>query len=281
MRTLQQAVAQMARLETPILLIGEMGTGKGSLAQWIHSESLHRSQGFRKVSCAGATPASFGFADVAEDFWSMGTLYLEELGQLGPACQAALLENCFAADREVRRPRFIASATHPIEEEVQKGGFREDLFFQLNGVSLRLPPLRHRQEDILALAESFLDSAAEQYSRPRPALSAWAQRSLLDHAWPGNLPELEMAMNTLVVLGDEQQALAEIAPKGRTGSSVETVSLKQAARAASREAERELILRILNKTRWNRRKAAEFLQISYKALLYKLKQIGVEDTPSL
>jgi len=279
MRAVEQAIAEVARLETPILLIGERGTGKSTLARTLHEGSHRAGRGFRKISCGTAIAENFASGAERPVFLESGTLFLEDLSQLSAGCQDLLVESLRCSGPEL--PRLVSSTTRALEEEVQKGRFREDLFFRLNGVSLWIPPLRQRQEDILPCAEHYAAVAAEELGRTRPILSAWTRQVLQEYSWPGNLLELETAMRSLVVLGDEQQALAGLQARGRAATPVEAVSLKQAARAASREAERELILKVLGKTRWNRRKAAEHLQISYKALLYKLKQIGVEETTGL
>ncbi len=275
MQAVEQAVAQVARLQTPILLLGERGTGKSYLAQRAHEYSQNAGQIFYRLACGEAAPASMsvGWGD---DLWTTGTLYLDELGLLSAPCQDRLAET-FSGREGGHLPRFVSSSSRSLEEDVDAGRFREDLFFRLNGVSLRLPPLKHRPEDILPLANYFLELSAAKSGRTRRELSDWGQRCLLDYSWPGNLHELEVVMASFTALGDEKQALGEIQLRGRAAT-VPQISLKQAARAASREAERELILSVLQKTRWNRRKAAECLQISYKALLYKVKQIGVEET---
>ena len=162
---------------------------------------------------------------------------------------------------------------------MRAGRFREELYFRLNGVCLRLPPLRHRREDIPLLAEFFLARYAALFGRPQPVLSAQELRVLQEYDWPGNIRELENAMKKAVVLGGEvfQIVEAAAAPEPAPAAETPTLSLKDAARAASRRAERDLILKALARTRWNRKRAAMELRISYKALLYKLKQIGPEE----
>jgi len=164
---------------------------------------------------------------------------------------------------------------------MRAGRFREELYFRLNGVCLRLPPLRHRKEDISTLADYFLARYAALFGRPKPVLSAQEMRALKEYDWPGNIRELENAMKKAVVLGGEVFQIVEAGamPGDAPAPALETatVSLKDAARAASRRAERELILKALARTRWNRKRAAMELRISYKALLYKLKQIGPEE----
>jgi two-component system response regulator AtoC len=154
---------------------------------------------------------------------------------------------------------------------------REDCYYRISGVSLRLPPLRQRREDIPQLLRFFLQNYAREFHRPIPPLSVQTERILSDYDWPGNLRELEDAARALVALGDEALAMGGLRQRWVRGvdhTKSERVSLKQAAKEASWAAEKELILRALERTRWNRRRAAKELQISYKALLYKLKQIG-------
>jgi DNA-binding NtrC family response regulator len=163
------------------------------------------------------------------------------------------------------------------------GRFRIELYYRINGVCLRLPPLRERKEDIPQLVDFFLRKHCAQLGKPQPSLSPGTLRMFLDHTWPGNIRELENCVKSVVVLGEDQLAVAGLgvsATETRATRTVETPvhSLKAAARAASREAERGLILEALARTRWNRKRAAEELQISYKSLLYKLKQIGLKES---
>jgi len=178
--------------------------------------------------------------------------------------------------------RLISATSRNLDEEVRAGRFRNELYYRINGVCLRLPPLRERKDDIPLLVEFMLTKHAAEFGRPRPALSPRTLRVFLEHSWPGNIRELENSVRKIVALGDERLAVADLecapvearapvdAPETRG------YSLKAAARAASRGAEREMILKALAHTRWNRKRAAQELQISYKSLLYKLKQIGFE-----
>jgi two-component system response regulator AtoC len=213
----------------------------------------------------------------------LGTIYLEELADLSAECQARLLEllpqstGSGAACGE--RARLICGSARDLEVEVKRGRLREDLYYRISGVCLRLPPLRQRKEDIPFLMGHFLRKYARDFRRDVPDLSAQTLRLFLDYSWPGNLRELEDAARVLVALGDEDIALGglrAVMRKPELEGNGGGVSLKAASKAASREAEKELILDTLTRTRWNRRRAAEQLQISYKALLYKLKQIGFE-----
>jgi two-component system response regulator AtoC len=212
-----------------------------------------------------------------------GTIFLEELAELSAASQAyfreALVQAVGKNFETVGSARFICGSARDLEVEVKAGRLREDLYYRVSGVCLRLPPLRQRKEDIPLLTAHFLRKYAQEFQRPIPELSAEMQRLFQDYSWPGNLRELESATRVLVALGDERLAMGGLRALLRPPSFSNNgsgISLKAAAKAASHEAEKELILKVLTRTRWNRRRAAAELQISYKALLYKLKQIGYE-----
>jgi transcriptional regulator with PAS, ATPase and Fis domain len=162
------------------------------------------------------------------------------------------------------------------------GRFRSELYYRISGACLRLPPLRDRKDDIPLLVESFLTKYAAEFNRARPTLSPRTIRRFLDYSWPGNIRQLANVVKKIVALGDENLALPEVttAAVEVRAESAETrsYSLKAAARAASRQAERGMILEALARTRWNRKRAAQELQISYKSLLYKLKQIGMPES---
>jgi two-component system response regulator AtoC len=167
---------------------------------------------------------------------------------------------------------------------VEEGRFRRELYFRINGACLELPRLRERIEDIPLLATHFLRRHAEELQKRAPALNHETTELLMTYYWPGNIRELENATRKMVALGDAVLALNDlrVARMVRPGWTTQgrTSSLKMAARAASRQTERELILRALQHTKWNRKRAAQELQISYKSLLYKLKQIETQGTKS-
>jgi len=212
-----------------------------------------------------------------------GTVFLDELADLTTNGQARLLDVLPTVEDQEGlagcRARLICGSARDLELEVKGGRFREDLYYRISGVCLRLPPLRQRREDISLLVGHFLRKYARDFRRPVPLLSAETLQLFQDYSWPGNLRELEDAAKALVALGNESVAMGGLRALLRrpdVAGNGGRVSLRQAARAASREAEKELILQVLTRTRWNRRRAAQELQISYKALLYKLKQIGCE-----
>jgi DNA-binding NtrC family response regulator len=279
MRGVQSLMAEIASTDIPLLVIGEPGTGKKALAMQLHRMSARRDGLLQKVGCAALRAGDLDALLAPES--GAGTVLLDEINELNDTCQARLIELMAAtdgmSDGRDRKGWVSTTVCQELELEVRAGRFREDLYYRIGAVSLRLPPLRQRRDDIPVLTSFFLTKYAAVFGRPKPSLSARAQRSLQDYSWPGNIRELENTVKRIVALNDERQALADVeCSLGK--SQHQGPSLKQAARAASRQAERALILNALGRTKWNRKRAAEELQISYKALLYKLKQIGLDDS---
>ncbi len=278
MRAVEGVIRELAQSNVPVLLLAETGAGKQATAQRIHQLSPHGKKPFRSLLCSALQVEDVARLVDGRGFLNEGTVYLEEVADLSPDCQAALMMGLELADGEGAGGRLICGSARDLETEVKTGRLREDLYYRISGVCLRLPPLRQRKEDIPGLLEYFLRKYAEDFHRAKPQVSAETLRALQDYAWPANLRELEDAAKVMVVLEDEKAALAGLRTsrsKARPGGNGR-VSLKAASKAASREAEKELILSTLTRTQWNRRRAAKELQISYKALLYKLKQIQVE-----
>ncbi len=286
MRVLELMIADLATVELPVLLLGETGTGKEVVAVKIHDLSRRRKGPFLKLRCSSLKPEDFSRLQKTgneERAGEQSTVFLDEISDLNSACQARLLEAFTGSNGGPEKFQLgacvISSTCQDLEGAMQRGHFRDDLYYRLGGVCLRLPPLRERREDILPLANFFLDRYSEAFARPRPELSAVTVHWLQGYSWPGNVRELENTIKRLVALGDEGLTLKGTGAErqallAQTGDG-DNYSLKQVARSASREAEKELILKALFRNRWNRKRAAEELQISYKALLYKLKQIGV------
>ncbi|HTW31629.1 MAG TPA: sigma 54-interacting transcriptional regulator, partial [Candidatus Sulfotelmatobacter sp.] len=273
MRPVEAVIRELAQSEVPVLLLAERGAGKHATAQRIHEMSRRSAQPFRAYRCATLKAQDLVIAPRNGDGpESAGTIFLNEVADLSGPCQLmvrdALLEASTGLAAAKGFARFICGSTRDLEVEVKAGRLREDLYYRISGVCLRLPPVRQRREDIPLLMAHFLERYAREFQRPAPGLSAETQRLFQDYSWPGNLHEMEDAARVLVALGDEQlamgglRALLHKAPASGNGHGV---SLKAASRAASHEAERELILNVLKRTRWNRRRAAEELQISYKA----------------
>jgi two-component system response regulator AtoC len=284
MRSLVSVMLEVAQSEVPVLLLAEKGAGKKATARRIHELSQRAGQWFRIVSCS--TEESGKFEDPAgrDSLVGEGTVFLEGLSELNAQGQSVLLQALTGRNTNSggahRAARLICGSACDLEAEVKAGNLREDLYYRVSGVCLRLPPLRQRREDIPILMEHFLRKFGRDFQRPVPALSDETRRLFQEYSWPGNVRELENAAKAIVALGDETVAMGGLRAmlcRPNAGVNSGRVSLKQAARAASREMEKELILRALTRTRWNRRRAAQDLQISYKALLYKLKQMGCSE----
>ena len=281
MRAVVAVIGELSHSHVPVLLIGEQGTGKQSIARIIHANSGGEDEQFCVKNCRDLTPGELDPKLLAGG----ATVYLAEIGELNEESQKRLFEilarqggNGNGNGRS--EIRVICSSSRDLDGDVRSGNFREDLYYRLSGVCLRIPPLRQRKEDVAHLMGFFLQRYSESFRRPVPVLSPATQKLFVEHSWPGNLPELEAAARAMVAVGSESVVmggLRSMLTRGDQRSNGEKTSLKEASRAASREAERELILKVLTRTRWNRRRAAQELQISYKALLYKLKQIGYSE----
>ena len=296
MRTLENIAAGIAPTNIPVLLVGEIGTGKRVFARRLHRLSGRSDQQFKTIACASLDSAIFhsvlGLAAKAEARGpstgsGTGTLFFDEISELDATCQRSLLyalpDGETALHMSLLTDRLISATTRNLEEDVRAGRFRIELYYRINGVCLRLPPLRERKEDIPLLVEFFLRKHSIELGKPQPVLSSRTMQKFLDHSWPGNIRELENFVKKIVALGDEQLAVLDLGTVVTETRAKQTAqsrehSLKAAAKAASREAERDLILVALERTRWNRKRAAEGLQISYKSFLYKLKQIGLEES---
>src|SRR5271157_1072924 len=280
MRTVEAVIRELSQNDVPVLVVAEHGSGKAAAAARIHALSSRASEPFQVYQGRETSDQILAVHD-----GQGGTVYLQEVGDLTAAAQRELVRQIGwngsgDSDEHRRVPRFICGTSRELEPEVKAGKFREDLYYRISGVCLRLPPLRQRKEDIPVLRDWFLSAAARDFCRAVPTLSSETQSFFLQYSWPGNIRELKDAARAIVALGDETLAmggLRSLLRRGDRGGNGEKISLKDAARAASREAEREIILQVLTRTRWNRRRAAQELQISYKALLYKLKQIGYEE----
>jgi two-component system, NtrC family, response regulator AtoC len=287
---LNAIVRSVASTDIPVLLMGESGTGKEVYGRLIYRLSKHCHTPLKKLSCRTLEPAEF-LAQLKSEFRGNGeglddgprTLFLDGIDELDLACQKALLS--LLPDEEIDENslhgvRLIASTSRNLEKEIESGKFRRELYFRINGVCVHLPPLRDRREDIVGLLEHFLAKHAAELERDVPMLNDEEMKLLGTHDWPGNVRELENLARKIVVLGDTAKVIAELREMPKLEATLpeepRSFSLKLAARAASRQAERDLISKALERTHWNRKRAAQELQISYKSLLYKIKQTGLE-----
>jgi two-component system response regulator AtoC len=310
MAHLRQQFDSVRDSDLPVLITGESGTGKEVIARLLHAGSLRKHKSFAKVTCP-AIPEQlfeselFGYQKGAFtgavsnkpgrlEFADGGTLFLDEIGELEPAVQAKLLQVlqegsfCRIGANEEKRVnvRLICATNRDLEQEIADGTFRRDLFYRINVVNLRLHSLRERIADLPDLITYFLERYNEQFNRRTRNLSPALLARLREYHWPGNIRELENLVKRYVVFGSED-AFAQI-ERHQPGSSFfpsfsfesagdEEVSLKNISKQAMRVVEREVILKFLQKHQWNRKHTAKALRISYRALLYKMKDANLPE----
>lgn len=291
---LQRVLGEIASTDIPVLILGESGTGKEVIASEIHRLSAQYKEPFIKFDCSSmsldwllGTPTHGSGNGTGTR--QAGTVLLDEVSHLDAGRQARLLNLLPDGDKTSvswLSSRVISTSTKDLTQEMRSGNFREELYFRLNGFCLRIPSLRQRKEDIQPLFAAFVTKYASLLGRQQPRIKSSTMDLLMQYSWPGNVRELENVARKIVVLGDDELAVSDMAvnarPKAPDRSSAssthtDSMSLKQAAREASRKAERQMILESLERTHWNRKRSARELQISYKALLYKLKQLGLDE----
>ncbi len=312
MRTVRELIARVAATNAAVLLTGESGVGKEVVARAIHQASPRAAGAFLKVNCAalpeelleselfghqrGAFTGAYRDKPGKFELAQKGTLMLDEIGEVPFRLQAKLLH--VLQDGEFARVggervletdvRVLAATNRDLQAEIRAGRFREDLYYRLNVIEVRVPPLRERRDEIPALVDYFLKTANAQYGRAMD-IPLSTRRRIAEHGWPGNIRELENTIKRLVVLGSAERIEEELAAGARStphvsasASPVTTppdgdgrLDLKAIARKAARDAERLVIADTLTRVHWNRAKAARILQISYKALLYKIVDCGL------
>jgi DNA-binding NtrC family response regulator len=284
---LQAQAALVAKSDIPVLILGESGTGKEILALYTHKMSNRAHRMFLKVNCA-AMPADLVKTKPGKfEVCTGGTIFLDEIGEMPAILQAKLLQvlqdGTFSrlGSRSPMRVdvRVIAATNINMKEAIARKAFREDLYYRLNGFSLSIPPLCERREEIPLLASYFMRKVAKKYGRNPLPLSNQLLDAFSRYLWPGNLREMENVINRYFILGDERPILAEMNPYtpfrgegGGFGDAADGGGLKQIVRSLKGEAEATAIAQMLENKGWNRKAAASELQISYKALLYKIKQ---------
>ncbi len=269
---IRRAMAQIAETDFPILLAGEKGVGKRTVALQVHSQS-GRSRGvFTEIQGIDCTEQS-----ILSALSLRGTLYLAEVGDLNRDLQGLIVDRYFQAEQDPPS-RLLCGTSRELLEEVASCRMREDFFHLISAITLRISPLRCRRAEIPLIADDLLTEYSRQFDRPKPALHGDILGFLTEYSWPGNLPELQTAIKTFVAIGDQSISLAAIkaAASGARLKGQRPLSLKEATRTALIQIERQLISKVLVTTGGNRKRAANELGISYKALLYKLKQIEPE-----
>ena len=304
MREIASIIDSIADTDTTVLIRGESGVGKDLIARAVHLASTRREGPFVKVNCAaiphglleselfGHEKGAFTGAHRRKpgqfEYANKGTIYLDEIGELPLALQAKLLH--VLQDFRFSRiggygtvqvnARVIAATNRDLEDAMKRGEFREDLYYRLNVVEIRVPPLRERREEIPILATWFLAKFNAQYGRHKELRPETLAR-LREYSWSGNVRELENIIRRLVVLSDGEQAIEALVARSRTRSvdmvhPIITESLREIARRGAREAERNALAEVLERVNWNRAEASRILKVSYKTLLNKICECGLQ-----
>jgi two-component system, NtrC family, response regulator AtoC len=287
--------------EVPVLITGESGTGKGLIARLLHNLSKGSAGGFVELSCPAMSAQIFDSAPFvgpnaanAEQEIKIReakstdtfTLFLDEIGELDLILQSKLLHRLqddltgFAGINEQNaNVRLICATYHNLEDEIAKGTFRADLFYRINVLRIQIPPLRERVVDILPLLNHFIGLYSKQFNRDLSPLSPWLAKTLEAYHWPGNIRELENMAKRYVVLGGEKHVLSALRLVEAARQLPEEVDLTTPLRIQTKRAiqnlESKIILNVLKAHNWNRRKTARSLDISYRTLLYKIKESGL------
>ena len=304
MNAVRDRLTKLAGANVPVLIQGESGTGKDIIARMIHAASPWRNGPWVKVNCPaipgtlleselfgyekGAFTGAYGVKPGRVEMAHRGTLFLDEISELDMALQSKLLQLlqdgqfCRIGAQEDKKVevRVVCATNRKLEQEVENGTFRSDLFYRINVVNLHLPPLRERAADIPALVAYFLEYHNRKYNCRAKPLSNEMTMVLRKYHWPGNIRELENLIKRYVILGSEEVITADLAPRSTDFFNPDIpldgqISLKKLTRQAVRELERKVILKVLQSHHWNRKQTARSLSISYRALLYKIRDAGL------
>jgi two-component system response regulator AtoC len=304
MQAVRDRLVKLASANVPVLIQGESGTGKDIVARMIHANSPWRTGPWVKVNCPaipgtlleselfgyekGAFTGAYGMKPGRVEMAHRGTLFLDEISELDMGLQSKLLQLlqdgqfCRIGAQEDKKVevRVVCATNRKLEQEIENGTFRADLFYRINVVNLHLPALRERANDIPELAAYFLEYHNRKYNCRAKPLSAELMAVLRKYHWPGNIRELENLIKRYVILGSEDVIANDLTPRAPDFFNTEIpadgqISLKKLTRAAVRELERKVILKVLQNCHWNRKKAARALSISYRALLYKIRDAGL------
>jgi two-component system response regulator AtoC len=304
MRALRERLAKIAGANVPVLIHGESGTGKDIIARMIHTSSPWKTGPWVKVNCPaipgtlleselfgyekGAFTGAYGMKPGRVEMAHRGTLFLDEISELDMALQSKLLQLlqdgqfCRIGAQEDKKVevRVVCATNRKLEEEIANGTFRADLFYRINVVNLHMPSLRERAADIPQLVRYFLEYYNRKFNARAIHPSTDLMNSLKKYHWPGNVRELENLMKRYVILGTEDSISGDLRPQEQDFFSADInvdgpISLKKITRQAVHELERKIILKVLQHHHWNRKQAARALNISYRALLYKIRDAGL------
>ncbi|MBV9573525.1 MAG: sigma 54-interacting transcriptional regulator [Acidobacteriales bacterium] len=304
MQALRRRVDKVASANVPVLIEGESGTGKDIIARLIHACSPWRTGPYVKVNCPaipgtlleselfgyekGAFTGAYGAKPGRVEMAHRGTLFLDEISELDLSLQSKLLQLlqdgqfCRIGAQEDKKVevRVVCATNRKLQAEIESGGFREDLYYRINVVNLQMPPLRERRGDINDLVDYFLECYNRKYNCRAKPLSDDLRATLQKYHWPGNIRELENLIKRYVILGSEEAIAGDLVARDQEYFTPEIdldgpISLKKVTKQATHELERKIILKVLQAHHWNRKKAAKALSISYRALLYKIRDAGL------
>jgi two-component system response regulator AtoC len=304
MQAVRSRLDKLASANVPVLIQGESGTGKDIIARMIHGMSPWRTGPYVKVNCPaipgtlleselfgyerGAFTGAYGAKPGRVEMAHRGTLFLDEISELDLGLQSKLLQLlqdgqfCRIGAQEDKKVevRVVCATNRQLEQEIETGTFRQDLFYRINVVNLYLPPLRERRCDIEILVNYFLEHYNRKYNARARQLTPELMAVLQKYHWPGNIRELENLVKRYVILGSEDVITSDLVSRDQEYFNPDInldgpISLKKLTRQAVRELERKVILKVLQANHWNRKQAARALNISYRALLYKIRDAGL------
>jgi two-component system, NtrC family, response regulator AtoC len=308
MREVRRRLDRLVGANIPVLLQGESGTGKDIVAKLFHRYSPWNKGPFVKVNCPaipgtlleselfgyerGAFTGAYGSKPGRVELAHRGTLFLDEISELELDLQSKLLQLlqdgqfCRIGAQEDRRVevRVVCATNRDLQAEVEAGHFRQDLYYRIAVVTIHLPPLRERAADLPDIINYLLQHHNEKYNAQAKPLSSNLVSRLQRYHWPGNIRELENLIRRYVILGTEDAIVNElIAPAPQHAFPIEIpldgdLSLKKLTRQAVRDLEGRIILKVLQANNWNRKKTARVLNISYRALLYKIRDAGISSS---
>jgi len=310
LQAIRAQLSRVASANVPVLITGESGTGKDIIARLIHGLSPWKGGPYVKVNCPaipgtlleselfgyekGAFTGAFGSKPGRVEMAHRGTLFMDEISELDPSLQSKLLQLlqdgqfCRIGAQEDKKVevRVVCATNRNLQSEIESGAFRQDLFYRINVVNLRMPALRERRNDIEDLVNYFLEYYNRKFNCRARELSGELLAVLQKYHWPGNIRELENLIKRYVILGHEEAITSDLVAREPDFLNPEIsldgpISLKKLTRQAVRELERKVILKVLQQHHWNRKQAARTLGISYRALLYKIRDAGLPSNRAL
>lgn len=303
MQAVRRRLESVSNTQLPVLVQGESGTGKELCVQLIHELSGKGAGDLVKVSCpaiphslvetelfgyekgafTGATSTKRGRVEEADG----GTLFLDEVGSLDLGVQSKMLQllqdgtfmRVGGHSMRTIKTRLISVANRDLKEQVDEGSFRLDLLYRINVMTIDLPPLRRRREDIPELVDYFIEQHARTFQVNPAPLSHDVMRMMQRYDWPGNIRQLDNLMRGYVLIGNEEALIAEMTPEEKVSENVmakvdltQPISIKEVTKRATQDLERQIIMKVLRANGWNRQKTAKFLKMSYRSLLYKIRE---------